>query len=184
MGSAAAPAAAAPGATEAVVEGRKKRVKGAEETPKKRKGDASVTASSSLTSPASGSAVAASGGSSLTDLAAHAANLANSVAVKGEEGSTGDMLPAEARRLMRLPHGAVVCAVACSDPWGLVFTGGKGCVKVWNVLGNEPVQVASLLCLVRFSFGTLENVRCLSIIFIMSFPVLLLALDFRVISSH
>lgn len=59
-------------------------------------------------------------------------------------------IPRHARQLAVLPHGEVVCAVAISNPTRNVYTGGKGCVKVWDI--NQPGTKAplhSLECLVR-----------------------------------
>lgn len=41
------------------------------------------------------------------------------------------LVPKLARDIDILNHGEVVCAVTISDPTKFVYTGGKGCVKVW-----------------------------------------------------
>lgn len=50
-----------------------------------------------------------------------------------------------------LNHGEVVCAVTISNPTKYVYTGGKGCVKVWDI--SQPGTknpVSQLDCLVSF----------------------------------
>ncbi|NXO44130.1 TLE2 protein, partial [Locustella ochotensis] len=45
----------------------------------------------------------------------------------------GSGIPRHARQLHTLTHGEVVCAVTISNSTRHVYTGGKGCVKVWDV---------------------------------------------------
>lgn len=45
----------------------------------------------------------------------------------------GSNIPRHARQLSTLNHGEVVCAVTVSNPTRHVYTGGKGCVKVWDI---------------------------------------------------
>uniref|UniRef100_A0A8B9I2F2 TLE family member 2, transcriptional corepressor n=1 Tax=Anser brachyrhynchus TaxID=132585 RepID=A0A8B9I2F2_9AVES len=45
----------------------------------------------------------------------------------------GSGIPRHARQLHTLAHGEVVCAVTISNSTRHVYTGGKGCVKVWDV---------------------------------------------------
>ncbi|XP_023803269.1 transducin-like enhancer protein 1, partial [Cyanistes caeruleus] len=45
----------------------------------------------------------------------------------------GSGIPRHARQLHTLSHGEVVCAVTISNSTRHVYTGGKGCVKVWDV---------------------------------------------------
>ncbi|NXW59970.1 TLE2 protein, partial [Eurystomus gularis] len=62
----------------------------------------------------------------------------------------GSGIPRHARQLHTLTHGEVVCAVTISNSMQHVYTGGKGCVKVWDV--GQPgtkTAVAQLDCLVR-----------------------------------
>ncbi|NXK29519.1 TLE2 protein, partial [Arenaria interpres] len=62
----------------------------------------------------------------------------------------GSGIPRHARQLHTLTHGEVVCAVTISNSTQHVYTGGKGCVKVWDV--GQPgtkTAVAQLDCLVR-----------------------------------
>ncbi|NXN42890.1 TLE2 protein, partial [Rhinoptilus africanus] len=62
----------------------------------------------------------------------------------------GSGIPRHARQLHTLTHGEVVCAVTISSSAQHVYTGGKGCVKVWDV--GQPgtkTAVAQLDCLVR-----------------------------------
>merc|ERR1719225_386447 len=42
-------------------------------------------------------------------------------------------IPRHARTINTLNHGEVVCAVTMSNPTKYVYTGGKGCVKVWDI---------------------------------------------------
>lgn len=62
----------------------------------------------------------------------------------------GAGIPRHARQLHTLAHGEVVCAVTISGSTQHVYTGGKGCVKVWDV-GQPGAKspVAQLDCLVR-----------------------------------
>lgn len=61
----------------------------------------------------------------------------------------GPGIPRHARQINTLHHGEVVCAVTISNPTKYVYTGGKGCVKVWDVAhpGNKT-PVSQLDCLV------------------------------------
>lgn len=62
----------------------------------------------------------------------------------------GPGIPRHARQINTLSHGEVVCAVTISNPTRHVYTGGKGCVKVWDIShpGNKT-PVSQLDCLVR-----------------------------------
>uniref|UniRef100_H2YVU5 Groucho/TLE N-terminal Q-rich domain-containing protein n=1 Tax=Ciona savignyi TaxID=51511 RepID=H2YVU5_CIOSA len=73
----------------------------------------------------------------------------------------GPGIPRGARPLMSLLHGEVVCAVTVSNPTRHVYTGGKGCVKIWdmntsNGMSGGPVvkqtPVSQLDCLQRDSY--------------------------------
>ena len=66
---------------------------------------------------------------------------------------TGPGIPRQARQINTLSHGEVVCAVTISNPTKYVYTGGKGCVKVWDISqpGNKS-PVSQLDCLVSFKF--------------------------------
>ncbi|XP_041086526.1 transducin-like enhancer protein 4 isoform X3 [Polyodon spathula] len=60
----------------------------------------------------------------------------------------GTGIPRHARQVHTLSHGDVVCAVTISNSTRHVYTGGKGCVKVWDV--SQPgtkTPVAQLDCL-------------------------------------
>lgn len=61
----------------------------------------------------------------------------------------GPGIPRHARQINTLNHGEVVCAVTISNPTRHVYTGGKGCVKVWDIShpGNKS-PVSQLDCLV------------------------------------
>jgi len=64
----------------------------------------------------------------------------------------GPGIPRHARQINTLNHGEVVCAVTISNPTKYVYTGGKGCVKVWDI--SQPGSkspVSQLDCLVSFS---------------------------------
>ncbi|XP_064424409.1 transducin-like enhancer protein 2a isoform X3 [Latimeria chalumnae] len=65
----------------------------------------------------------------------------------------GAGIPRHARQLHTLNHGEVVCAVTISNSTRHVYTGGKGCVKVWDVgqPGNKT-PVAQLDCLNRDNY--------------------------------
>lgn len=62
---------------------------------------------------------------------------------------SGPGIPRHARQINTLSHGEVVCAVTISNPTKYVYTGGKGCVKVWDISqpGNKS-PVSQLDCLV------------------------------------
>nr|XP_003230023.2 PREDICTED: transducin-like enhancer protein 2 [Anolis carolinensis] len=65
----------------------------------------------------------------------------------------GSGIPRHARQLHTLGHGEVVCAVTISNSTQHVYTGGKGCVKVWDV--GQPgtkTPVAQLDCLNRDNY--------------------------------
>ena len=61
----------------------------------------------------------------------------------------GPNIPRHARLMTTLNHGEVVCAITISNPTKHVYTGGKGCVKVWDISqGNVKSPVSQLDCLV------------------------------------
>nr|XP_036874003.1 transducin-like enhancer protein 2 isoform X2 [Manis javanica] len=65
----------------------------------------------------------------------------------------GAGIPRHARQLHTLVHGEVVCAVTISGSTQHVYTGGKGCVKVWDV--GQPgakTPIAQLDCLNRDNY--------------------------------
>ncbi|TSK19968.1 Protein groucho-2 [Bagarius yarrelli] len=60
----------------------------------------------------------------------------------------GPGIPRHARQINTLSHGEVVCAVTISNPTRHVYTGGKGCVKIWDI--SQPGSkspVSQLDCL-------------------------------------
>ncbi|XP_066944748.1 transducin-like enhancer protein 3 isoform X3 [Macrobrachium rosenbergii] len=62
-------------------------------------------------------------------------------------------IPRHARQINTLHHGEVVCAVTISNPTKYVYTGGKGCVKVWDI--SQPGSkspVSQLDCLQRDNY--------------------------------
>lgn len=65
----------------------------------------------------------------------------------------GPGIPRHARQINTLNHGEVVCAVTISNPCRHVYTGGKGCVKVWDISqpGNKS-PVSQLDCLQRDNY--------------------------------
>lgn len=72
----------------------------------------------------------------------------------------GPGIPRTARPILNLMHGEVVCAVTVSNPTRHVYTGGKGCVKIWDMAtsnGNvgtvtRTQPVSQLDCLQRDSY--------------------------------
>ncbi|KAJ7308461.1 hypothetical protein JRQ81_009011 [Phrynocephalus forsythii] len=65
----------------------------------------------------------------------------------------GTGIPCHARQLHTLNHGEVVCAVTISNTTQHVYTGGKGCVKVWDVAQpGTKTPVAQLDCLNRENY--------------------------------
>lgn len=69
----------------------------------------------------------------------------------------GPGIPRHARQINTLSHGEVVCAVTISNPTRHVYTGGKGCVKIWDM--SQPGSkspVSQLDCLVRTSSAFLN----------------------------
>ncbi|XP_078456077.1 transducin-like enhancer protein 4 isoform X2 [Lampetra fluviatilis] len=65
----------------------------------------------------------------------------------------GPGIPRHARQISTLPHGEVVCAVTISNPTRHVYTGGKGCVKIWDI--GQPgtkTPVSQLDCLNRDNY--------------------------------
>ena len=67
-----------------------------------------------------------------------------------QDALVGPGIPRHARQISSLNHGEVVCAVTISNPTKYVYTGGKGCVKAWDISqpGNKS-PVSQLDCLVR-----------------------------------
>ncbi|CRL07169.1 CLUMA_CG020157, isoform A [Clunio marinus] len=65
----------------------------------------------------------------------------------------GPGIPRQARQINTLTHGEVVCAVTISNPTKYAYTGGKGCVKVWDISqpGNKS-PVSQLDCLQRDNY--------------------------------
>ncbi|KAM3620542.1 uncharacterized protein V6R79_025130 [Siganus canaliculatus] len=65
----------------------------------------------------------------------------------------GPGIPRHARQIHSLNHGEVVCAVTISTSTRHVYTGGKGCVKVWDI--SQPGSkspMAQLDCLNRDNY--------------------------------
>ncbi|XP_014602179.1 PREDICTED: protein groucho-1-like isoform X2 [Polistes canadensis] len=64
-------------------------------------------------------------------------------------------IPRHARQINTLSHGEVVCAVTISNPTKYVYTGGKGCVKVWDISqggSGSAKPVSQLDCLQRDNY--------------------------------
>ncbi|XP_031780941.1 protein groucho isoform X7 [Nasonia vitripennis] len=67
----------------------------------------------------------------------------------------GPGIPRHARQINTLTHGEVVCAVTISNPTKYVYTGGKGCVKVWDISqggSSSAKPVSQLDCLQRDNY--------------------------------
>ncbi|XP_047505920.1 protein groucho-like isoform X2 [Pieris napi] len=70
----------------------------------------------------------------------------------------GPGIPRGARQVAALPHGEVVCAVALSLSSGArhAYTGGKGCVKLWDITSpgspNTLEPLSQLDCLQRDNY--------------------------------
>ncbi|OTF80904.1 WD domain containing protein [Euroglyphus maynei] len=65
----------------------------------------------------------------------------------------GHGIPRHARQMNTLPHGEVVCAVTISNPTKYILTGGKGCVKMWDInQQNIKTPIAQLDCLQRENY--------------------------------
>ncbi|XP_042898495.1 transducin-like enhancer protein 4 isoform X1 [Parasteatoda tepidariorum] len=65
----------------------------------------------------------------------------------------GSGIPRHARQINTLSHGEVVCAVTISNPTKYVYTGGKGCVKVWDIsVPSNKSPVSQLDCLQRDNY--------------------------------
>ncbi|PAV74674.1 hypothetical protein WR25_19456 [Diploscapter pachys] len=59
-------------------------------------------------------------------------------------------VPKSMHKRLELPHGEVVCAVTIAADNSKVYTGGKGCVKIWDIsrLAEAPrTPITSLPCL-------------------------------------
>jgi len=79
-----------------------------------------------------------------------------------QDALMGPGIPRVARQISTLDHGEVVCAVTISNPTKFVYTGGKGCVKVWDIgqAGmNEVKPVSQLDCLQRDNY--IRSVRAI-----------------------
>lgn len=65
----------------------------------------------------------------------------------------GPGIPRHARQINTLNHGEVVCAVTISNPTRHIYTGGKGCVKVWDISqSGSKSPVSQLDCLNRENY--------------------------------
>ncbi|KAG7283682.1 hypothetical protein CRUP_020455 [Coryphaenoides rupestris] len=65
----------------------------------------------------------------------------------------GPGIPRHARQIHTLSHGEVVCAVTISTSTRHVYTGGKGCVKVWDISQQgSKSPMAQLDCLNRDNY--------------------------------
>uniref|UniRef100_A0A668AZQ8 Transducin-like enhancer protein 1 n=1 Tax=Myripristis murdjan TaxID=586833 RepID=A0A668AZQ8_9TELE len=108
-------------------------------------------------SAAAAAAVAAYGRSPMVSVMAYSFH----VAADGQmqpvpfppDALVGPGIPRHARQINTLNHGEVVCAVTISNPTRHVYTGGKGCVKVWDIShpGNKS-PVSQLDCLNRDNY--------------------------------
>ncbi|CAD6196496.1 unnamed protein product [Caenorhabditis auriculariae] len=59
------------------------------------------------------------------------------------DAQTGPNIPRSMRKMAELPHGEVVCAVTISKDNSKVYTGGKGCVKVWDIRDTETASTSN-----------------------------------------
>ncbi|UXI16103.1 Collagen type IV alpha-3-binding protein [Sarcoptes scabiei] len=65
----------------------------------------------------------------------------------------GNGIPRHARQANLLPHGEVVCAVTISNPTKFILTGGKGCVKMWDInQHSSKTPIAQLDCLKKDNY--------------------------------
>ncbi|EDO29280.1 predicted protein [Nematostella vectensis] len=64
----------------------------------------------------------------------------------------GSNIPRHARQINQLNHGEVVCAVTISHPTRHVYTGGKGCVKVWDISQASGKNLVSTLECLRDNY--------------------------------
>ncbi|XP_025262375.1 protein groucho isoform X2 [Camponotus floridanus] len=72
-----------------------------------------------------------------------------------QDALSGPGIPRHARQINTLNHGEVVCAVTISNPTKYVYTGGKGCVKVWDIAQTSMSNVkpvSQLDCLQRDNY--------------------------------
>lgn len=92
---------------------------------------------------------------------------------------SGQGIPRHARQINTLSHGEVVCAVTISNPTKYVYTGGKGCVKVWDIgqggTGSTK-SVSQLDCLQPDNY-----IR--SVLFLCPFYILLLLFFFNTLPA-
>lgn len=64
----------------------------------------------------------------------------------------GHGIPKQAKQVNTLHHGEVVCAVTISTSTKYILTGGKGCVKMWDInQQNAKTPLAQLDCLVKIN---------------------------------
>lgn len=80
-----------------------------------------------------------------------------------QDALTGPGIPRNARQINTLNHGEVVCAVTISNPTKYVYTGGKGCVKVWDIAQTSMSNVkpvSQLDCLQRDNY--IRSVRLIA----------------------
>ena len=92
----------------------------------------------------------------------------------------GPGIPRHARQINTLNHGEVVCAVTISNPTKYVYTGGKGCVKVWDI--SQPGSkspVSQLDCLVSFSM-----IYLLFVVFVRGTVILKFSETYAVVSVY
>ena len=70
-----------------------------------------------------------------------------------QDALVGVGIPKQAKPVDTLNHGEVVCAVTISNPTKNVYTGGKGCVKIWDIMQKgSKGPIAQLDCLVSIFF--------------------------------
>lgn len=91
----------------------------------------------------------------------------------------GPGIPRHARQINTLSHGEVVCAVTISNPTRHVYTGGKGCVKIWDI--SQPGSkspVSQLDCLVRAKIILTRTIAPTLIVYIILIKLYMLPVPF------
>lgn len=91
----------------------------------------------------------------------------------------GPGIPRHARQINTLSHGEVVCAVTISNPTRHVYTGGKGCVKIWDI--SQPGSkspVSQLDCLVRAKIILNRTIAPTLIVYIILIKLYMLLVPF------
>ncbi|CAI5438162.1 unnamed protein product [Caenorhabditis angaria] len=76
------------------------------------------------------------------------------------DSQVGQGIPKGMNRKMELPHGEVVCAVTIARDNSRVYTGGKGCVKIWDIRESDlAAQPSGGTPITRAPVSTLECLK-------------------------